>query len=119
MLGGRSARRAGTIARFQREAETVARLRHPNIVAVHEFGEHSGQPFFSMDFVEGQSLAELISDGPLSIRRAVSFVKTIAEAVAYAHAQGILHRDLKPANVLIDDTDEPRILDFGLAKRLD
>jgi hypothetical protein len=105
--------------RFQREAQAAAALRHPNIVAIHEFGEHEGQPFFSMDLVEGISLAELSRAGPIDVFRAARYTAVIAGAVAYAHSRNILHRDLKPANVLIDQFDQPRILDFGLAKRLD
>lgn len=106
------------VQRFRAEAEAIAQLQHPNIVAIHEVGEHEGQPYFTMDFVEGRTLAELVHDGPLPAQRAVTYLKAIAEAVQYAHQHGILHRDLKPSNVLIDGTDQPRITDFGLAKRL-
>src|SRR6266536_300576 len=107
-------------SRFQNEAELIANLRHPNIVAVHEVGAHDGQRYFSMDYVEGQSLAAVVRDHPLPARTAARYVKITAEAIHYAHQQGILHRDLKPSNVLIDAaTDQPRITDFGLAKRLD
>jgi eukaryotic-like serine/threonine-protein kinase len=107
------------VRRFRTEAAAAARLQHPNIVAVHEVGEQDGQPFFSMDFVEGRSLAELVLDSPLSPLRAARYVKTIAEAVHCAHERGILHRDLKPSNVIIDANDEPRLTDFGLAKLRD
>ena len=106
------------LQRFQAEAQAAASLQHPNIVAIHDVGEHAGQAFFSMDYVEGRNLAELLRDGPLPPRRAAGYVKTIAEAIEYAHQRGILHRDLKPSNVLIDPFDQPRITDFGLAKRL-
>jgi len=106
------------VKRFQAEAEAIARLQHPNIVAVHEIGQHDGQHFFSMDYVAGRTLAEIVRDGPLPAARAATYVKTIAGAVHYAHQHGILHRDLKPANVLIDENDQPRITDFGLAKKL-
>src|SRR5262245_47429740 len=86
-------------SRFQNEAEVIANLRHPNIVAVHEVGAHDGQRYFSMDYVEGQSLAAVIRDHPLPARTAGRYVKVIAEAIHYAHQQGILHRDLKPSNV--------------------
>src|SRR5262249_28350202 len=88
--------------RFQNEAEVIADLRHPNIVAVHEVGAHDGQRYFSMDYVEGQSLAAVVRDHPLPARTAARYVKVIAEAIHYAHQQGILHRDLKPSNVLLD-----------------
>jgi len=119
MIVGGPLASAAAIRRFQAEAQTVASLQHPNIVAIHEIGEHEGQPFFSMDYVKGQNLAGVLRDGPLPARRAAGYVKIIAEAVAYAHQRGILHRDLKPSNVLIDPFDQPRITDFGLAKRLD
>ncbi len=106
------------VKRFRTEAEAAASLQHPNIVAIHEIGEHDGQPFFSMDYVEGQNLAQLVRDRPLPARRAAAYLKTIAEAVHFAHENQILHRDLKPSNILIDAADQPRITDFGLAKRL-
>ncbi len=110
--------REEVVQRFRAEAAAAAGLQHPNIVAIHDVGEHEGQQFFSMDFVEGHTLAELVLDQPLSAKRAAGYLKTIAEAVHYAHQHGILHRDLKPSNILIDLTDQPRITDFGLAKRL-
>jgi len=109
---------ATDLQRFRAEAEAVANLQHPNIVAVHEVGEHAGQPFFSMDYVEGTCLSELVREQPLPAPRAAGYVKTIAEAIQYAHDHGVLHRDLKPSNVLIDHAGQPRIIDFGLAKRL-
>src|SRR5262245_7732355 len=106
--------------RFKSEAIAAAVLQHPNIVAVHEVGVHDGRHFFSMDYVEGRNLAELVAQRPLPPRDVARYVKLIAEAIHYAHGQGILHRDLKPSNVLIDAaTDQPRVTDFGLAKRLD
>lgn len=107
------------IKRFHNEAKAAATLKHPNVVAIHEVGEHDCQHYFSMDYIEGQSLAELIHRTPLPAARAARYVKIIAEAVHYAHGQGVLHRDLKPHNVLIDAQDEPRITDFGLARQID
>jgi len=104
--------------RFRTEAETAAQLQHSNIVAIHEIGEQEGQPFFCMDFVKGQNLAQLVREVPLPSRKAASYLKTIAETVQYAHSRGVLHRDLKPSNILIDEHDQPRVTDFGLAKRL-
>ena len=104
--------------RFRAEAETVAHLQHPNIVGIHEIGEADGQPYFSMDYVAGRSLADIVKHHPLPARLAAVYVRKIAQAVHYAHTQGVLHRDLKPANVLIDEADEPRITDFGIARRL-
>ncbi len=106
------------IHRFRIEASAAASLQHPNIVAIHEVGVHEGQHYFAMDFVDGPTLARLILDQPLSAKRAAGYVKTIAEAIHFAHTRGILHRDLKPSNVLIDSNDRPRVTDFGLAKNL-
>src|SRR6516164_853780 len=110
---------ADSIERFRREAEAVAALRHPNIVAIHEIGEQNGQQFFSMDYVDGRSLAEMLRLGPFEPRRSAEVVRDIAQAIHYAHEQGVLHRDLKPSNVLLDEFGQVRITDFGLAKRLD
>src|SRR5262249_23348292 len=106
--------------RFKGEAVAAGTLQHPNIVAIHEIGTYEGHHFFSMDYVEGQNLAQLVGARPLPAQKAARYVKQIAEAIHYAHQQGILHRDLKPSNVLIDAaSDQPHITDFGLAKRLD
>lgn len=107
------------VRRFHTEAEAAAGLQHTNIVAVHEVGRHEGQHFFSMDYVEGRSLADTIGQRPLAPRKAAEYLKTLAEAIHYAHEQGIVHRDLKPSNVLIDDSDQPRIMDFGLARKIE
>ena len=107
------------VRRFHAEAEAAASLQHPNIVALHEIGFHEGRHYLAMDYVEGPNLAELADDQPLSPRRAARYVHAMAEAIQHAHDRGILHRDLKPSNVLIDARDEPRITDFGLAKRLE
>jgi len=104
--------------RFLREAEAAALLSHPHIVGVHDFAEIEGNAYFTMDFVEGKSLAELIPKGGLPQADVVRLMGKIAEAVGYAHLRGIIHRDLKPANVMIDAQGEPRLLDFGLAKRI-
>ena len=109
---------AADVQRFRAEAEAVARLQHPNIVAIHEIGERDGQPYFSMEYVEGQNLGEVVGRTPLPPRQAAKYMQTIAEAMHYAHQHGILHRDLKPSNVLIDQNGQPRITDFGLAKRI-
>lgn len=106
------------VERFRTEAEAAARLQHPNVVAVFEVGEIDGQHFFSMEYIEGESLAHKLGRGPLSSRNAAGYVRAIASAVHYAHRHGILHRDLKPSNILIDASDEPHVTDFGLAKRL-
>lgn len=102
--------------RFHAEAEAVARLQHPHIVSIHEIGEVNGQPFFSMDYVVGRQLDELVKAQPLAPRRAAQYARKIAQAVHYAHQHGIVHRDLKPSNILIDQEEQPWITDFGLAK---
>ena len=105
------------VDRFYVEAEASANLRHPNIVGIHEVGECEGQHFFSMDYIEGTSLADLVREHALPPRRAAEYVKTISDAMHYAHQHGILHRDLKPSNVLLDSENTPFVTDFGLAKR--
>ncbi len=107
------------VDRFRVEAEAAAGLKHPNIVAIHEVGCHEGHHFFSMEYVEGSTLGELVRDGPLPADRAAAYLRTVAGAVDHAHRMGILHRDLKPANILIDERDRPRITDFGLARHID
>lgn len=106
------------VQRFRTEATAAGSLQHPNIVRIHEVGIHLGQQYLVMDFVNGPPLSRLVTHQPLPSRRVAGYLKTIAEAVHYAHEHGILHRDLKPSNVLIDELDQPRITDFGLAKRL-
>ncbi len=143
------------VQRFRQEAEAAANLQHPNIVAIHEIGQHEGQHYFSMDYVEGKNLTEVMAEGRMPragapsppmeervgerrllartttkptaagrissegwFRQAAGYMKTIAEAIHYAHEYGTLHRDLKPSNIIIDRNDQPRITDFGLAKRI-
>ena len=105
--------------RFRSEAEAVARLQHPNIVQIYEVGEEEGQPYFSLEFVDGESLAKRTAGAPQPPREAVRLVSTLARAVAYAHQSGVIHRDLKPANILLTREGVPKISDFGLAKRLE
>jgi eukaryotic-like serine/threonine-protein kinase len=107
------------LMRFQTEAEAVARLQHPNIVQVFEVGLRDGLPFFSLEYLEGGSLARKLAGTPLSAREAAALIETLARAVHHAHTQGIVHRDLKPANVLLTADGAPKIADFGLAKRLE
>jgi serine/threonine protein kinase len=104
--------------RFRHEAETAAKLKHPNIVPIYEVGEHEGQPYFSMEYVDGTNLAALTRDKPLPPRKAAEYVKLVAGAIAYAHQRGVLHRDLKPSNILLAADDRPRVTDFGLARHM-
>jgi serine/threonine protein kinase len=105
------------LRRFALEARATGELNHPGIVAIHAWGEHDGHPFYTMDFISGTPLSRLVRQGALRCDRAVRYLVGIARAVAAAHAHGIVHRDLKPSNVIIDARDQPRVLDFGLAKR--
>ena len=102
--------------RFRSEAEAAARLEHPHIVPVYEFGEHDGRRFLAMAFVDGPSLATALDGGPWEPRRAAKLLADLARAVQYAHDRGVIHRDLKPGNVLIDADGVPRLTDFGLAR---
>ncbi len=107
------------VQRFRTEATAAGSLHHPNIVSIHEVGILQNQHYLVMDFVNGPPLSRLVTDQPLAPQRAAGYVKTIAEAIHYAHERGVLHRDLKPSNVLIDANDQLKVTDFGLAKRLD
>jgi len=107
------------VLRFRQESEAAARLDHPGIVPIHEVGCIDGQHFFTMGFIEGESLQQRVQRGPLAPRAAAELVQRLAEAVGYAHRQGVVHRDLKPANVLLDRQGEPRVTDFGLARNVD
>jgi serine/threonine-protein kinase len=106
-------------ARFQAEARAVAQLDHPGIVPVYDVGELGSRPFFSMKLIEGETLSQRISRGPLAAEEAVGLLVQVCRAVDYAHQNGLLHRDLKPSNILIDNSGQAHVMDFGLAKRID
>ena len=112
-MGGRP----DALARFEREARAVAALSHPNILAIHDFGNADGTAFAVMELLEGTSLREVLSNGPLPSRKALAYAVQIADGLAAAHDKGIVHRDLKPDNVFVTPDDRVKILDFGLARR--
>lgn len=107
------------VRRFRAEAKTAAQLDHPHIVPIYEVGEHEGQHFYSMGYVDGADLSDLVRREALSPKRIATLIQQIAQAVDYAHIHGVIHRDLKPSNVLIDQEYKPRITDFGIAKLME
>jgi serine/threonine-protein kinase len=117
--------RAGQLAseddvrRFRAEAEKVARLKHPNIVPLLEYGEQQGRHYFTMKFLEGGSLSERIKQGPVASRQAARWLLEVTRAIEAAHRAGIIHRDLKPENVVLDDEERAHVADFGLAKQVE
>ncbi len=107
------------VRRFHIEAEAAGNLKHPNIVTIYESGEQDGLNYFSMDYIDGDSLSDVVRETPLDSRTAAEFMWKIADAIHYAHNHHVLHRDLKPSNVLIDKNGEPHVTDFGIAKRVE
>ena len=108
-----------SVARFRREAQAIAHMRHPNIVNVFDFGEFEGTPYMIVEYVEGGSLSTVVKDGPLDRKAMLDYLRGIAAALDYAHSRGIVHRDVKPANVLLGAQNTPILADFGLAKLLE
>ena len=107
------------LERFRAEAQSMARLRHPNIVTIHATGEHEGRPYFVMELIEGKSLNDRVKEFVDCPRDAAALMETVALAVHHAHQRRILHNDLKPANILLDEEGQPHVTDFGLARRFE
>ena len=105
------------VKRFVHEAQAAASLQHPNIVAVYEVNAHEGQFYYSMEFIEGKNFEEMVRQHPLPADQAARYVRIVADAIHFAHQRNTFHRDLKPTNILLDAFDQPRITDFGLARR--
>jgi serine/threonine protein kinase len=112
-------RDADRVSRFQREAELLASLNHPNIAAIYDVQEASGSRFLILELIEGETLADRIGRGPIQVDEALDIAKYICEALEAAHEKGIVHRDLKPANVKITPEGKVKVLDFGLAKAME
>ena len=104
------------LARFEREARIVAKLDHPNIIPIHDFAEHEGTPYLVIRYVEGKTLKAILRDGMLSFERVLAILRPVTDALAYAHAQGILHRDIKPSNIILANDGHVFLADFGLAR---
>jgi eukaryotic-like serine/threonine-protein kinase len=128
VLSAQLATDPGALARFEREATSVAKLSHPNILAIFEFAQDAGTAFVVTELVDGETLRERLTPADatasdsataLPVRKAVAYALQIARGMANAHARGIVHRDLKPENVMITRDDQVKILDFGLAKPVD
>src|SRR5215469_5729154 len=113
------ARDADRVIRFQREAEALASLNHPNIAGIYDLAEASGTRFLVLELVEGETLADRVSRGPIPVEEALRIGIQICEAFEVAHERGIIHRDLKPANVKLTPDGNVKILDFGLAKAIE
>jgi serine/threonine-protein kinase len=107
------------LSRFQREAEVLASLNHPNIAAIYDLEEADGARFLVLELVEGETLADRIARGPIPVEEALQIAKSICEALEAAHEQGVIHRDLKPANIKITPDGKAKVLDFGLAKAME
>ncbi len=107
------------LARFEAEAKAIAKFQHENIVRIFETGKHDNMPYFSLEYIEGESLAELMRDGPLEFDEAARIAGEIGRGIHYAHGRGIVHRDLKPANVLLTLDATAKVTDFGLAKEVE
>jgi serine/threonine protein kinase len=113
----RDVQREEFLTRFQREAQAVAKLRHPNVLSIYDFGQEEDLAYIIMDYISGGTLADLIRNG-MSLKRAIEIAIQVGDALHYAHEREIVHRDVKPANILIDTSGRPLLTDFGLVKFL-
>src|SRR5439155_8575832 len=117
ILADRFARDGSFVARFRREARSAAALNHPNVVSVFDTGSDDGTHYIVMEYVKGKSLAQIVrEDAPLMPERAVEIAQGVAEALAFAHAAGIVHRDVKPGNIMLTPTGDVKVMDFGIAR---
>ena len=104
------------LRRFEQEARSASALNHPNIITIHDIGKHEATPYIAMEFVEGKTLREMLSEGPLPTKKLLQLATQIAEGLAKAHSAGIIHRDLKPENLMVTSDGYVKILDFGLGE---
>src|SRR3954453_9630402 len=116
LLAPELANQPGFVARLRREAISAARLRHPNIALLYEFGQADDTAFLAMEYLPGRSLRQLLEAGPLPADRALGILDQIGQALDYAHSMGIVHRDVKPSNILVSPADQAMLIDFGLAE---
>src|SRR5438876_4164513 len=119
ILPDRSSHDHDSVSRFQREAQVLASLNHPNIAAIYDLQESNGSRYLVLELVDGETLAERILRGPIPVDEALRIAQSICEALEAAHEKGIVHRDLKPANVKITPDGRVKVLDFGLAKAME